>query len=232
MSRTQRSGSPVAATSSSIGLTYAGAPPCSGPGERADGRRERRAAVGAGRGDDARGERRGVQPVLGGADPVGVDRLHVPRVGLAAPAEQELLGGGRPAARRPRPEPRRSWPSATRAERATIAIICAESRPRSSRACSSEISFSLPSFQTPASRAVSAWRSAGAFPVSAAGSYGSGSGMAESRSLSTSRPQTRSYGYVPDELLDVDAAVAERRRRRGRARRSPSRRRRRPRGPA
>ena len=30
-SLTQRSASPVAATSSSIGLTYAGAPPCSGP---------------------------------------------------------------------------------------------------------------------------------------------------------------------------------------------------------
>ena len=35
--------------------------------------------------------------MLGGADPVRVDRLHVPRVGLAAPAEQELLGGGLPA---------------------------------------------------------------------------------------------------------------------------------------
>src|ERR671930_797708 len=30
-SRTHFSGSPVASTSSSIGLTYAGAPPCSGP---------------------------------------------------------------------------------------------------------------------------------------------------------------------------------------------------------
>ena len=33
--------------------------------------------------------------------------------------------------------------------------------------------------------------------------------MAESRSSSTSSPHTFSYGYVPDELLDVDAAVAE-----------------------
>ena len=32
--------------------------------------------------------------MLGGADPVRVDRLDVPRVGLAAPAEQEPLGGG------------------------------------------------------------------------------------------------------------------------------------------
>ncbi len=83
-----------------------------------------------------------------------------------------------------------AWPSATRAERATIDIICAERRPRSSRACSSEISFSLPSFHTPESRAVSACRSDGAFPVRATGSYGSGSGMAELMSSSTSRPQT------------------------------------------
>ena len=61
------------------------------PGERADRRRERRTAVGPRRGDDARGERRGVQPVLGRADPVGVDRLDGLRVGLAAPLEQELL---------------------------------------------------------------------------------------------------------------------------------------------
>ena len=76
-------------------------------------------------------------------------------------------------------------------------IIWPESRPRSSRACSSEISFACPSFQSPASRAVSLWRSAGAFPVSPAGSYGSGSGMTEFRSLSTSSPQTRSYGTWP-----------------------------------
>ena len=69
-------------------------------------------------------------------------------------------------------------------------IICAEMRPRSSRACSSEISFSLPSFQTPEKRAVSAWRSDGAFPDRRAGSYGSGPGIAESRSLSTRRPHT------------------------------------------
>ena len=86
------------------------------------------------------------------------------------------------------------FPSAMRADRATMPIICAESRPRSSRACSSEISFSFPSFHSPASRPVSAWRSAGAFPVSPAGSCGSGSGMTELRSSSTSRPHTRSYG--------------------------------------
>ena len=63
--------------------------------ERADGRRERRGAVRARRGGDPRGERRGVEAVLAGADPVGVDRLDVLRVGLAAPLEQEALGGRR-----------------------------------------------------------------------------------------------------------------------------------------
>ena len=65
------------------------------PREGADRRRERRAAVGAGRGDDPGGERGGVEPVLGGADPVRVDRLDVLRVGLAAPLEQEARGRGR-----------------------------------------------------------------------------------------------------------------------------------------
>ena len=62
-------------------------------GERADRRRERRGAVGAGRRRDPRDEGRGVEAVLAGADPVGVDRLNVLRVGLAAPLEQEALGG-------------------------------------------------------------------------------------------------------------------------------------------
>ena len=46
-------------------------------------------------GDDPRGEGRRVEPVLGRADPVRVDRLHVPRIGLAAPAQEELLRRGR-----------------------------------------------------------------------------------------------------------------------------------------
>ena len=63
-------------------------------GERADGGGERGAAVGARRRHDAGGEGRCVEAVLRGADPVRVDRLDVPRIGLAAPAEEELLGGG------------------------------------------------------------------------------------------------------------------------------------------
>ena len=61
------------------------------PGQRTDCGRERRRAVGARRGGDPRHERRGVQAVLAGADPVGVERLHVLRIGLAAPLEQEAL---------------------------------------------------------------------------------------------------------------------------------------------
>src|SRR5436190_1158844 len=66
--------------------------------QRPDSRRERRAAIGPGRRRDARSERRCVEPVLGGANPVRVDRLDVTRIGLAAPSEQELLGS-RPALR-------------------------------------------------------------------------------------------------------------------------------------
>ena len=61
------------------------------PRQRADGGAQRGGHVGAGRGDDARRERRGVHAVLGGRDPVGVDRLDVVGVGLAAPADQEAL---------------------------------------------------------------------------------------------------------------------------------------------
>jgi hypothetical protein len=43
-----------------------GAPPCSGPGQRADGAGDRGGGVGAGGGDDAGGEGGGVHAVLGG----------------------------------------------------------------------------------------------------------------------------------------------------------------------
>ena len=63
-------------------------------GHRADGAGERGGHVGAGRGDDAGGEGGGVHAVLGGRRPVGVDRVRVLGVGLAAPADQEPLGEG------------------------------------------------------------------------------------------------------------------------------------------
>ena len=101
---------PIASTSSSIGLTYAGAPPCSGPRSAPTADGERRAAVRSGRGDDPRGEGRGVEAVLGGADPVRVDRAHGLRIGLAAPLEEEPLRRGL-CLRRPRPRaPRRRGP--------------------------------------------------------------------------------------------------------------------------
>ena len=61
---------------------------------RADGAGERGGDVGAGGGDHPCGEGRGVHAVLGGGAPVGVDRLDVGGVGLALPAGQELLGEG------------------------------------------------------------------------------------------------------------------------------------------
>ena len=60
--------------------------------ERADRGRQRRGDVGARGRDDTRGERRGVHAVLGGGDPVGVDGLGVIGMGLAAPADEEALG--------------------------------------------------------------------------------------------------------------------------------------------
>ena len=89
---------------------------------------QRRAAIGTGRGDDPGREGRRVQPVLGGADPVRVDRLRVPRIGLPAPAQEEPLAAVLPAAttsgstavvrrRRSAPTARRWTSSARRAGR-------------------------------------------------------------------------------------------------------------------
>ena len=194
-SLTQRSGSPIAATSSSIGLTYAGAPPWSGP-ESAPTAAESAAPQSA--------------PVEATTRAVNVDALspcsavQIQYVsiaftwsGSASPRQRSRNFSAAVSPWATTSSGAGSRPSATAAERATISIIWAESRPRSWRACSSEISFSFPSFQSPARRAVSAWRSAGALPVSRAGSYGSGSGIFELRSLSTSRPHTFSYGTWP-----------------------------------
>ena len=74
--------------------TREGAPPCSGPDIAPTAPESAAATSAPGRGDDAGGERRGVHAVLGGGDPVGVDGLDVLRVGLAAPADHEALGDG------------------------------------------------------------------------------------------------------------------------------------------
>ena len=62
---------------------------------RPDRTGERRRRVRARRGDHPSGERRGVEPVLGGRDPVGVDGADVRRVRLAPPARHEPLGDRR-----------------------------------------------------------------------------------------------------------------------------------------
>ena len=135
------------------------------PRERRRLRRTARRRVRARRCGHARGERRGVQAVLGRADPVRVDRLR-PR-GSASPRQrqEELLGGGptlpddvvRHVVR---------MPVRKRADRATIAIICAEIRARSSRARSSEIALSLPRRPHARQPRDLGLRSAGASPVS------------------------------------------------------------------
>ncbi len=62
------------------------------PRERTDGGRQGRRRVGAGARHDTGGQGRSVHPMLGGGHPVGVDRLHVDGVGIAAPADHEPLG--------------------------------------------------------------------------------------------------------------------------------------------
>src|SRR5450756_800057 len=85
--------SPVRSTSSIMCSTRAGAPPCSGP-DSADRAGHRRRDIGAGRGDHPGGKGGGVHAVLGGARPVGVERLHMRGVWFAAPAPEEGLGRG------------------------------------------------------------------------------------------------------------------------------------------
>src|SRR6266851_5029350 len=62
--------------------------------ERTYRRGQRGAAIRTRRRHDTSCECRRVQAVLGGADPVRVDRLDMTRVGLAAPPEEKLLGCG------------------------------------------------------------------------------------------------------------------------------------------
>jgi hypothetical protein len=63
--------------------------------QRADGCAQRRSNVRAGRCDYPRRKGRSVHAVLSRRDPIGVDRLDVLGVGLAAPADQEPLGDPR-----------------------------------------------------------------------------------------------------------------------------------------
>ena len=88
--------------SSSICSARLGAPPCSGPGERADRADDRGAEVGAGRRDHARGERRRVEAVVDRGDEVLLDRGRVLGRRLLALHHVEVVRGvarGRRAAR-------------------------------------------------------------------------------------------------------------------------------------
>ena len=92
-------------TSSSICSTREGAPPCSGPDSAPTAPDSAAAASAPVEAIDPGGEGGGVHAVLGGRDPVGVDRLHVLGVGLAAPADQETLRDRRSPCRPPSAEP-------------------------------------------------------------------------------------------------------------------------------
>ena len=128
----ERDGSPISSSRSRARL---GAPPCSGPGEGAEGAHHAGAEVGAGRGDHPAGEGRGVEAVVGGEHEVGVDRPGlVGRRDLAGEHAQvvggvaERRGRARSAAS---PWPRR-WRAATR-----VGTSATRARASSRRAASS-----------------------------------------------------------------------------------------------
>ena len=197
-------------------------------GERADRRRHRRRAVRAGRRGDPRGERRCVQAVLGGRDPVGVERLDVPRVGLAAPADQELRGGvlalvdSGVGHRRLLPA-RRLRDDRERRGREAREVVSRLLGRRCRRAC-----------RGPTSARASRGRPAGRPAPSRSDPAARSSRRAAARveSLVDQQPPDLLERIAADEILDVDAAIAKRRRRPCRAPRSPSRTRQRPRGRA
>ena len=145
--------------------------------------------------------------MLGGGDPVRVDRLDVVGVGLAAPADQEALGDRRRlvdlalrdgraagAARGLRDERERHHRGA-REVVARLGVVDVDQRPEAP----------LRARASPARPATSTRGS----PERTASGCGSAGGSPGSSVPSTSRPQTCSNGTWPDELLDVDAAVAQ-----------------------
>ena len=196
-------------TSSSICSTREGAPPCSGPLSAPTALESAAAHVGAGRGDDAGGEGRGVHAVLGGRDPVGVDRLDVRR-------GRPRRASGSGSARRSSCPSRSSvcgthgWPS-PRAD-------CATKRQRHHRGAREVVARLLVGDVEQLAHAPlgrehrerrPARRRAGRRSGPSAGA--ARPAAARARSVpSTSRPQTFSNGTLPDEVLDVDAAVAQR----------------------
>ena len=70
-----------------------GAPPCSGPGQRADGRHDGGTEIGAGRRHHAGGERRRVEPVVDRQDHVLLNGPGVQRARLGAGQHVQVVGG-------------------------------------------------------------------------------------------------------------------------------------------
>ena len=68
---------------------------------------------------------------------------------------------------------------------------------------------SLPSLHSPPSRAVSAWRSAGAFPVEPGGDVRLGVGHDRVEVVVDEQTPHVLVRVVADEVLDVDAAIAQ-----------------------
>ncbi len=85
-----------------------------------------------------------------------------------------------------------------------------DTRARSSRACSSSMSITAWSPHSGPSIASAACRSTRGSPVRTVSGCGIAGGRPGSNEPSTSRPQTCSNGTLPDQVLDVDPAVAER----------------------
>ena len=178
-------------------------------GERADRGREARGAVGAGRRGDARGERRGVHAVLGGGDPVDVERLRLAR---RPPRRASGSGTARPRSCPARPRLAGTGGSSPRSDWATIESAADESRARSSRAWSASMSTSCFRPHCAASVGSVAWRS-----IARVAGVGDGLDVgrrqrqpAVERLVDDEAPDLLE-GDVAGELLDVDAAVAERR---------------------
>ena len=147
--------------------------------------------------------------MLGGRDPVGVDRLDVVGVGLAAPADQEALGDRASPCR-----PRAAGPAGGRrrartGRRSDSAIT--EARARSSRASLvGDVDQRLEApLRRRASRARPGRRRAGRRSGSRSGCGSAGGRPGLERAVDEQAPDLLER-HVADELLDVDAAVAER----------------------
>ena len=148
--------------------------------------------------------------MLGGGDPVGVDRLDVPRVRLSAPARAgsarrstrvvELGLRARAAARRPRADWATNDSAAAEAAREVVARLLVADVDQLAESPSRRRAARAPPAGRRARRRV---RTGSALRLGRAAGPGS-------KAPSTSRPQTLLEGDRADEVLDVDAAVAQR----------------------